>query len=172
MLKIPLERQDYKDASIRLYKQYVVETDPQRKNELLATFIKAANAKSISEPTLHAVPDAVIARAKKDGKYFEGTIDLSSRPNWQGAVFDKCTIIISKPDVGVVLTKVRFLECNFDAVTESPAIRDFLSTYLETTRPTVTFPGYRVQILRYSIGKPIASPIASPSPSPSPKSSR
>jgi septal ring factor EnvC (AmiA/AmiB activator) len=155
LLKVPLERQDYKEISSRLYRQYRATTETQQKNELLATFIKAANAKSVSEPTLHEPSENEIERAKRDGNYFEGTIDLSSSKEWKDTVFNKCRIIISKPEVGVILTNVRFLECNFDAVTESAPIRDLLSTYLETTRPTLTFPGYRV-LKSYSIGKPVS----------------
>jgi archaellum component FlaC len=155
-LKVPLERQDFKDLSIRLYSQYVATKEPQQKSEFLATFIAAANAKSVSEPTLHAVPSSVFTRANDARNYFEGTIDLSSQLEWNGAVFNKCTVVISKPEVGVILHDVRFLDCNFDRVTESAAIRDFLSTYLETTRPTVTFLGYKV-LIDYSIGQKSAA---------------
>lgn len=153
ILKTPMERQDFQALSLRLYRQYEKEKSPERKSKLLATFIKAANAKSVAEPTLHHdVTAPLIERAKRQGNYFEGTVDLSSRTKWEGAVFQNCKIVISKPQVGVVLKNVRFLECNFDELTESPPIRDFLSTYLETTRSTVSFPGYKVQILRYKIG--------------------
>jgi hypothetical protein len=153
-LRIPLKRQDYNDLSTRLYRQYATADEPEVRGQFLETFVSAANAKSVSEPELHKVPDVVFARAKKSGKYFEGTIDLSSRPKWDGAVFNNCTILISKPDVPVVLKNVRFLNCNFDEVSESPKIRDLLSTYLESTRSTVTFPGYKV-LIDYVPGKPV-----------------
>jgi len=144
-LKIPLERQDFKDLSMNLYLQYLATKEPEKKKELLETFIKAANAKSISEPTLHEIPPAVIAHAKASNNYFEGEVDLSSRSEWKGAVFNHCKIVISKPDVWVVLREVRFLDCSFDSLPDSPAV-NLLSTYLETTRPTLRFLGYRVDV--------------------------
>jgi archaellum component FlaC len=151
-MRVPLERQDYQSLSSRLYSLYATTTDPQMKKEFLATFIKAANAKSVSEPALHNVAESEFARARNSNNYFEGTIDLSSRPEWKDAIFNKCAIIISKPDTPLVLANVRFLECGFDSITESAAVRDFLSVYLETTRSTVSFSGSRV-LMSYAIGK-------------------
>src|SRR5207248_4196454 len=125
---------------------------PEERAEFLKTFIAAANAKSVSEKKLHRVVDCTFTREKQAKNYFEDTtIDLSSKEDWKGSVFKNCNIIISTPEKLVKLHDVRFIDCKFDSMTETGQARDFLSTYLENTKSTVTFLGNKVQIVAYAV---------------------
>jgi hypothetical protein len=131
---VPLTGQDYKSLSQPLLDNYASASEPV-KEQIAQTLVEAAKGRTATNDNGGAT---AIAEAKQAGNYFEGIIDLSSRPTWKGALFSNCTIVLSKPETPVLLDGVRFVNCDFQGDFKESAHRELLTAILQSSLPTVS----------------------------------
>jgi len=114
-----------------------------------------AETKTYTDAKLYPVHDSEVVEAKAANNYFEGKIDLSSKTTWKDSLFRNCTITISNPDNLFSLENTRFVDCSFQVEADEGVKKKLVSSFLETTEPTLTVP-------RFSVGTPKAPKHYSP----------
>jgi hypothetical protein len=147
--KVPLPDQTYKEISKPLFIKYDSAKQPLRQ-ELWLTFIELANTRTSTDNILHPVSESEIQRAKDANNFFEGNVDLSSRTTWKDTIFRNCTFTITNPGNDLTLTRVRFIDSEFQFVSESSAGRNLFQSLLESDISRVT-----AIIARFAVDQPI-----------------
>jgi hypothetical protein len=144
-MKVLLRGRDYNEISQQLFRQYAAA--PALRKEIWLTIIDVANTRTRTDAILHRVSDPELAKAKGTQNYFEGNIDLSSRTTWERTIFKNGKIKISKPYQDLTLTRVRFIDDEFELVAEDQTSRNLLESVLKSDGPEVTAPVVRFKVI-------------------------
>ena len=142
-MRVPLPPNTYKIMSIHLFGHYLSSNQPLRR-DVWNTLNECASTRTFTDAALHPLSDAEIEQARSKKKYFEGDIDLSSRPEWKDVVFKDCRIAISKPERGLNLVNVRFVDCEFTSNVENVVSARLFESVLQTVGPELDIPHFKV----------------------------
>lgn len=128
----------YREISAPLKKGYD-SAPPDLKNEIWLTFIDLASAKSTTDSIAYALPEPELLRAKSSGRFFEGGVrDLSDKQEWKDTIFTGCRIVISKPGQALALTRVRFVDVEFQALPQNLGTYNLLVSVVDSDEPAVS----------------------------------
>jgi hypothetical protein len=137
-MRVSLSAKEYNDISRPLLNHYS-SAKPPLKEQLWETLVEVANARSSTDAISHPLAQLDIDSARDAGKYFEAVeVDLSSSPDWEGAIFLACKIRISKPENNLSLKGVRFVQCDFGSMPENESSRKLLGAIVSSTNSEVS----------------------------------
>jgi hypothetical protein len=153
--RTPLPSSTYKRASQKLFSHYIISTQPL-KQQLWELLTYALGTRTSTDVALAPVAETDIDQARAAHNFFDGKVDLSQRTEWKDAIFKDAEISISKPENELILDGVRFIDCDFQSLSENDSNQKLLQNLLVASKPTfsVAINSFRVLTPRYSEPSP------------------
>jgi hypothetical protein len=120
----------YREISIPLNANYKSPAAAlELKDQIWLTLEALASTKSTTDSLAYTLPEAELKRAKESGRFFDGgERDLSDQKVWKDTIFQDCTIKITKPSQGLILSNVRFVNVDFQGLPQNSASHSLLGT--------------------------------------------
>lgn len=135
--KVPLKAQDYKNISEPLFNHYSASKKQDLKHEIWGILVDLAKTRSATDASIHPVPPNALETAKNSENYYQGSVDLAEKLQLKDTIFDNCNISIGYPGFQLILSNVRFIDCDFQELKESEINRNFLEAVLTSPEPAV-----------------------------------
>jgi hypothetical protein len=146
----------YREISSPLNANYKSPSVPlEVKDQIWLTLEALASTKSTTDSIAYKLPEADLKRAKESGKFLDGgERDLSDQRVWKEAIFQDCTIRISKPNQGLILSNVRFLNVDFDGLPQNAASHTLLGTLVNKEGSNISGTIIPTVVVKYKLDPP------------------
>jgi hypothetical protein len=134
--KIP--ERAYQKVSEPLLRKYPRATG-SLKQEIWSTFVALATTKSVTDARISPPSESELARARNDGNLIEGgSVDLSQKETWQNTIFKDCKITVSNPKQTLNLSRVRFMDVDFQSTQQNQAGENLVAAMVTNDSPEIT----------------------------------